>query len=107
MRLSPRLALAFALAPVVVLSAACLRHGWEGESDLVVVNVSQCTVTLFVDGWEATSIGPNQSRTVDNVGGGRHVLEVKDEAGRLIERRYIDLAGGEDYHWRVETCTPH
>jgi hypothetical protein len=44
---------------------------------------------------------------VDNVGAGRHVLEVKDSAGRPIERRYVELAGGEDYHWRIETCSPH
>ncbi|HVN75518.1 MAG TPA: hypothetical protein VMT19_04320 [Thermoanaerobaculaceae bacterium] len=104
MRLSPRLYLALLVA--VVLSTACLRHGWEGESDLVVVNVSQCAVTVSVDGWEATTVEPSQSRTVDNIGAGRHVIEVKDEAGRLIDRRYIDLASGEDYRWRIESCTP-
>ena len=62
---------------------------------------------VSVDGWEATSVEANQSRTVDNVGAGRHVLEVKDSAGRPIERRYVELAGGEDYHWRIETCSPH
>ena len=104
MRLRPCLALA--LLPVLVLTAGCLGHGLQGRSDLVVLNESQCAVTVFVDGWDATSVEPNKSRTVDNIGAGRHVLEVKDEAGRLIGRRYIELAGGEDYNWRIETCSP-
>ncbi len=105
MRLSPRLLLA--LLPVAVLSSACLRHGWEGESDLIVVNASQCAVTVAVDGWDAVVVQRGESRTVDNIGAGRHVLELKDESGRFIDRRYVDLAGGEDYRWRIETCAPH
>ncbi len=104
MRLSPRLALVVLAA--AALSAACLRHGWEGESDLVVVNASQCTVTVSVDGWDAATVQPSESRTIDNIGAGRHVIEVKDSSGRLVDRRYIELSGGEDYHWRIETCSP-
>ncbi len=104
MRLSPRLALV--LLPAVILASACSRHGLEAESNLVVVNASQCAVTVSVDGWDATSVEPNESRTVDNIGAGRHVVEVKDRSGRLLDRRYVELASGEDYRWRVETCTP-
>ena len=104
MRLSPRLALV--LTSVVALATGCLGHELEGESNLVVVNAGQCAVTVSVDGWDATSVRPSESRTVDNIGAGRHVLEIKDESGRLIDRRYVDLAGGEDYRWRVETCSP-
>lgn len=105
MRLSPRLALA-ALS-LLVLGPACQQHEFRGQSNVVVLNESQCALTVSVDGWEATSIGPNQIRTVDNVGAGRHVLEAKDDLGRLIERRYVELGEGEDFHWRLETCPAH
>jgi hypothetical protein len=34
------------------------------------------------------------------------VLEAKDEFGRLVERRYIELRSGEDYYWRIDACPP-
>jgi len=73
-----------------------------------VLNESQCTVTVSVDGWEATSVEANQSRTVDNVGAGRHVLEVKDSAGRPIRtplRRASPAARTTTGASRL--CSPH
>ncbi|MFI5168120.1 MAG: hypothetical protein ACHQQS_16050 [Thermoanaerobaculales bacterium] len=87
--------------------AGCHDNLFDGQSDLVVVNASQCEVTVTVDGWEACSVRPQASKTVDNVGSGRHVLEAKDDRGRLIERRYVDLRHGEDYYWHLEACSPH
>lgn len=105
MRVSPRLA--FVVLPVLVLGGACQQHEFHGQSNVVVLNESHCTVTVSVDGWEATSVEPNQIRTIDNVGAGRHVLEAKDDLGRLIERRYVELGDGEDFHWRLESCPSH
>ncbi len=103
MRWRPRLALA--VWPLVLLAVAgCRPHALEGECDLVVLDTSQCSVTVFVDGWEAVTVEPNGTRTVDNIGSGRHVLESKDPTGRLLERRYIELRRGEDYYWHVESC---
>ncbi len=101
-RVSP----ALVLLPLVVAGGGCRDRLFEHESDIVVVNQSSCTLTVFVDGWEAFTFGHDSSRTVDNVGSGRHVLEAKDEAGRLVERRYIELRSGEDYYWRLEACLP-
>ncbi len=105
MKLRPRLA--FALLPLLAAAPACQMHDMRGQTNLVVLNESECTLTISVDGWEATTIEPNQIRTVDTVGAGRHVLEAKDDLGRLIERRYVELSFGEDYHWRLESCPPH
>ena len=102
MKLSLRLVL-LAL-PALLAGAACQQREFQGQSNLVVLNESACTVTVSVDGWEATSIESNQIRTVDNVGAGRHVLEAKDGAGRLVERRYVELGKGEDFHWRLQSC---
>lgn len=102
MKLSPRLSLA--ALPVLMLGIGCQQHELRGQSNVVVLNESTCTVTVSVDGWEATSVEPSQIRTVDNVGVGRHVLEAKDDLGRLVERRYIELGDGEEFHWRLQTC---
>ncbi len=104
MRLSPRLSLA--LLPATALAAACIGHGLEGQSNLVVANSTRCTVSVSVDGWDAASVRPDESQTVDNIGAGRHVLEVKDDSGQLLDRRYIELAGGESYRWNVDSCAP-
>src|SRR5664280_1995559 len=51
MRRRPRLALA--VWPLLLLAVAgCRHHAWDGECDVVVLNTSQCAVTVFVDGWE-------------------------------------------------------
>jgi hypothetical protein len=97
---------ALVLLPLVVVAGGCRDHLFEHESDIVVVNQSRCTLTVFVDGWEAFTVRNDSTRTVDNVGSGRHVLEAKDDLGRLVERRYIELHSGEDYYWRLEACPP-
>jgi len=102
MRLSPRLVLL--VLPLLVAGAGCQQRELQGQSNLVVLNETACTVTVSVDGWEATSIESNEIRTVDNVGAGRHVLEAKDDLGRLVERRYVELGKGEDFHWRLQSC---
>ncbi len=105
MSFRPRLALA--VLPLLVLAAGgCGHHAWDGECDVVVLNTSRCAVTVFVDGWEAVTVEPDRTRTVDNIGSGRHILESKDPAGRLLERRYIELRGGEDFYWHIELCAP-
>jgi hypothetical protein len=97
---------ALVLLPLVVSTGGCRGHLFEHESDIVVVNQSSCTLTVFVDGWEAFTVRNESTRTVDNVGSGRHVLEAKDDLGRLVARRYVELHGGEDYYWRLEACPP-
>ncbi len=105
MRWRPRLALV--VWPLLLLAVAgCRHHAWDGECDVVVLNTSQCAVTVFVDGWEAVTVEPDRSRTVDNIGSGRHILESKDPTGRLLERRYVELRGGEDYYWHIDSCAP-
>jgi hypothetical protein len=97
---------ALVFLPLVVAAGGCRDHLFEHESDIVVVNQSSCTLTVFVDGWEAFTVRNESTRTVDNVGSGRHVLEAKDGMGQLVERRYIELHSGEDYYWRLEACPP-
>ncbi len=43
-------------------------------------------------------------RTLDEVGPGRHVLEALDPQGRLVQRRVIELATGEDFYWTLDHC---
>ena len=105
MRLSPRLALL--VLPLLAAGQACQQHEFRTQSNVVVLNESACALTISVDGWDATSIDSNQIRTVDNVGSGRHVLEAKDDLGRLVERRYVELGEGEDFHWRLQSCPSH
>ena len=91
----------------MLAGAGCHNNLFDGKSDLVVVNASGCEITVTVDGWEACTVRPQGSKTVDNVGSGRHVFEAKDDLGRLVERRYVDLRHGEDYYWHLDACTPH
>ena len=97
---------AWLLLPLLLTAGGCREHLFGVQSDVVVANLSSCRLTVYVDGWEAFTVGQDLSRTVDNVGSGRHVLEAKDELGRLVERRYIELRGGEDYYWRIDACPP-
>jgi hypothetical protein len=94
------------LLPLLVAGGGCRDQLLERESNIVVVNQSACDVTVFVDGWEAFTVARDSNRTVDNVGSGRHVIEAKDQVGRLVERRYLELRSGEDYYWRIEGCSP-
>jgi hypothetical protein len=90
----------------LVAASGCRERLFGRSSSVVVLNESRCSLTVFVDGWEALTVRRGSTRMIDNVGSGRHVLEAKDEVGRLVERRYIELRGGEDYYWRVESCPP-
>ncbi len=98
-------AIALLVAALVVGATGCRDRLFGNETDVVVLNESHCDLTVFVDGWEAFTIRHGANQTVDNVGSGRHILEAKDEMQQLIERRYVDLHEGEDYYWRLESCT--
>jgi hypothetical protein len=105
MRMRP---IAVALLVLPLLAAAGCRDKLIGkETNVVVLNDSACDLTVFVDGWEAFTVRHGAAQTVDNVGSGRHVLEVKDQMDRLVDRRYVDLQDGEDYYWHLEKCATH
>jgi hypothetical protein len=97
---------AVVLLPLVMAAGGCRDHLFGHQSNIVVANQSSWALTVFVDGWEAFTVGNDSTWTVDNVGSGHHVLEAKDDLGRLVGRRYIELHSGEDYYWRLETCAP-
>lgn len=95
----------FLLAAAALLVApSCGQDMLDSECDLVVLNDSACDLHLYVDGREAFAVKAGADRTLDDVGAGRHILEVVDAHGTLVSRRSIDLATGEDYYWIVDDC---
>jgi len=92
------------LVGLCLVSQGCTEDMFDAESDLVVLNDSACDVAIYVDGREAFSVKAGSDRTLDDIGNGRHVLEALDRQGGLIERRSVELAGGEDYYWILDDC---
>lgn len=92
------------IAALALLSWACQERPLGHGSGVVVMNASHCELTVSIDGWEAGTIPSGASGEVDNVGAGRHVLEAKDRAGRLVERRYVEIGTGEDFTWSIKSC---
>jgi len=82
----------------------CSEHSWDCECDLVVLNDSHCDLTIIVDGQEAFTVHDHDSRTLDDMGCGEHALEARDEDGRTVELRHVDLHSCEDYYWRIDDC---
>jgi len=95
-----------ALVATLLLASclACSEDLFDAESDLVVLNESSCDLVIFVDGREAFTVREGSDRSLDDIGGGRHVLEALDTHGTLVERRAIELTGGEDYYLILENC---
>lgn len=89
---------------VVLVAGGCSQDLLDGESDLVLLNDSRCDLTLWVDGREAFSVKAGAERILDGIGPGRHVLEAVDAQGRVVERRSVELAQGEDYYWTLGGC---
>jgi hypothetical protein len=83
---------------------ACSQDLLESESNLVVLNESQCSVSVYVDGQEAFAVRAGSDGTLDDIGPGRHVLEAIDPQGKLVQRRVIELATGEDFYWTLDHC---
>lgn len=92
------------LASAVLLVSGCSQDLLDGESDLVLFNDSACTLTIWVDGREAFSLQAGSERILDGIGPGQHMLEAVDPKGRVVERRSIDLAVGEDFYWTLSSC---
>jgi hypothetical protein len=83
---------------------ACKDDLLDSECNLVVLNESRCNLSIYVDGQEAFAVRASSDRTLDEVGPGRHVLEALDPQGRLVQRRVIQLATGEDFYWTLDRC---
>lgn len=83
---------------------ACKEDLMDSECNLVVLNESRCNLSVYVDGQEAFAVRAGSDRTLDEVGPGRHVLEALDPQGRLVQRRVIELATGEDFYWTLDHC---
>ena len=92
------------LLPLALLAAGCHERTLGQQSDVVVLNQSSCVVTVSIDGWDAVTVPSGSTLVVDNVGSGRHVLEARDQAGRLVQRRYVELASGESFSWSIPSC---
>ncbi|MBI4916752.1 MAG: hypothetical protein HY825_12965 [Acidobacteria bacterium] len=100
-----RLLLLASLGVLVALSLGCGTNGWDEENDLVVINDTRCNLRVFVDGHEAFVVRDHTAKSLEDIGDGRHVLEALDEDGVLVERRSIRLDQGEDYYWRIGSCS--
>ena len=98
-----RFALLLSLSTILLL-AACNQELFDTECDVVVFNDTSCNVVVYVDGRRAFTVRPGIDRTLEDIGPGRHVLEVLDGSGRLVERRTIELAIGEDFYWTLGHC---
>jgi hypothetical protein len=83
---------------------ACSQDLLESECNLVVLNQSSCSLSVYVDGQEAFAVRAGSDGTLDDIGPGRHVLEAMDPQGRLVQRRAIELATGEDFYWTLDRC---
>ena len=83
---------------------SCRQDLLESECNLVVLNETQCSVSVYVDGQEAFAVRAGSDGTLDDIGPGRHVLEAIDPQGRLIQRHVIELATGEDFYWTLDHC---
>ena len=101
---SRRRAPALLVLGAALLVPACTQEMFDSENDLVVLNDSSCDVVVYVDGRQAFDLKPGSDRTLDDIGTGRHVLEALDGSGTMVERRSIELAGGEDYYWILSGC---
>ncbi len=102
MRTSLRLLVA--VLAIVLATPACEHDVLDSECDLVVLNESACGLSIWVDGQEAFAVRAGTDRTVNDIGPGRHVLEALDSQGRLVERRTVELASGEDFYWTLDRC---
>ncbi len=96
--------MALAVAVLALLALGCQERPLGHGSGVVVMNASHCDLTVSIDGWEAGTVPSGSTGEVDNVGSGRHVLEAKDETGRMVERRYVEIGTGEDFTWSITSC---
>jgi hypothetical protein len=96
--------LAALLLAAVALLPACGDDPVDDESDLAVVNDSACDLVLYVDGREALPVAAGSDATLNDIGSGRHIIEVLDHRGRLVARRSVELAPGEDFFWTLDDC---
>jgi hypothetical protein len=90
----------------LVAASGCRSRLFGRSSSIVVLNESQGSLTVFVVGSEALTVRHGFTRMIASMGSGRHVPEAKDGVGRRVERRHIELRGGQDYYWRIESCPP-
>jgi hypothetical protein len=96
--------LALGLLACCVALHGCGDELFDSQCNLVTLNDSRCTVTVFVDGRQAFTLHPDSDRTLDDIGPGRHVLEAIDASGNTVVRRSVELTAGEDFYWTVDHC---
>lgn len=101
MRLT-RLAGVVALVLFALLAVACSEEGLHGQASLIVLNDTSTDLVIYVDGREAFIVHGNADSTLDDVGGGRHIVEAVDPGGRLIERRTVEISIGEEFYWSIK-----
>jgi hypothetical protein len=100
----PRLPLRVLGLALALALPACKDELLDSECNLVVLNESPCSLSIYVDGQEALAVRSGTDRTLDDIGPGRHVLEALDAQGKLVQRRAIELATGEDFYWTLDHC---
>lgn len=84
--------------------SGCDERAFDSSCDVVVLNESACSLAIYVDGRQVTAVRPGSERAVPDIGSGRHILEALDAKGRLVQRRAVELATGEDFYWTLDSC---
>lgn len=95
--------LAIALCLVVTLSG-CGLETVEDTNDLIVLNEGPCDLIVYLDGQEVFTVNAGSDRALADIGYGRHIFEVVNNRGDVVERQVVELAPAEDYYLVLDHC---
>jgi len=94
----------FLFVGCLFLLASCGQELMESTNDLVVVNDGPCDLTVWVDGRETLVVEAGSDAALADIGYGRHVLEVTNHQGEVVERKVVELAPAEDFYLVLDHC---
>jgi|YNPBryantNP2012_1023418.scaffolds.fasta_scaffold00353_11 hypothetical protein len=88
----------------LALLASCGQELADDTNDLIVVNEGPCDLTVYVDGREAFEVEAGGDAALADIGYGRHVFEVTNRQGEVVERKVVELAPAEDFYLVLDHC---
>ncbi len=87
------------VAAVVLLPAL---SAWAGTGAITVVNESDVSLTIYVDGTKKATLGSGQSKTIEGIPEGAHEFEARTSSGEVKFSKQMRIIAGRTGKWTLK-----
>lgn len=90
--------LCFAAAVILLPALAA----WAGTGAMTVINESGLSLSIYMDGSKKCTLGPGQSKTLEDIPDGAHEFQARTSSGEVKFSKQLRIVAGRTGKWTLK-----